>query len=105
MIKTLLATFLTISLAGYAIMQSASAAQVEHPESHYSLVMISFVNNGNPQAISPTTQTIIGTGYANPDSCGKAAWGAWGTAPGATTPLKKDTDTLRLYFVCVESDK
>jgi hypothetical protein len=73
--------------------------------SHYILIMISFINNGNPQVISPTTQTIIGTAYPTPDSCGKAAQGAWGAAPEPTTQLKKETDMLRLYFVCVESDK
>jgi hypothetical protein len=72
---------------------------------HYILIMVSFVNNGSPQVISPTTQTIIGTAYPTPDSCGKAAQGAWGAAPEPSTQLKKETDMLKLYFVCIESDK
>jgi hypothetical protein len=110
MIKTLLATAaLMISHAGYAVAQEAAPAakmqQQPATATHYSLVMVSFVNNGAPQAVSPTTQTIIGTTYPTPDSCGKAAQGAWGAAPNPSKELKKETDILRLYFVCVASDK
>ena len=110
MIKTLLAVAaLTIDLTGYAVAQEAAPAvkkqQQQETATHYSLVMVSFVNNGTPQAVSPTTQTIIGTEYPTADSCGKAAQGAWGAAPEPNKDLKKETDILRLYFVCVASDK
>jgi hypothetical protein len=122
MIRTLLAAAaLTIGLNDGLVAQEAGPAakthqqpQVHHqPEvqhqletaRHYSLVMVSFVNNGTPQAVSPTTQTIIGSEYPTADSCGTAAQGAWGAAPGPNKELKKETDMLRLYFVCVVSDK
>src|SRR5579863_3607895 len=119
MIRTLLAAAaLIIGVADCTDAQEAApAANVHHqPEAHevqhkletathYSLVMVSFVNNGTPQAVSPTTQTIIGSAYPTADSCGKAAQGAWGAAPEPNKELKKETDMLRLYFVCVVSDK
>jgi hypothetical protein len=115
MIRTLLAAAaLMIGLADCAVAQEAApAAKMHQPEvqhqietaTHYSLVMVSFVNNGTPQAVSPTTQTIIGSAYPTADSCGKAAKGAWGAAPEPNKELKKETNMLRLYFVCVVSDK
>ena len=110
MIKTLLAAAtLTIGLAGYAIAQEAATAAKKEPQPetsmHYSLVMVSFVKNGTPLGFGPTTQTIIGTAYPSAESCGKAAHGAWGAAPDPSKELKKETDILRLYFVCVVSDK
>jgi hypothetical protein len=67
-------------------------------QSTYSLVMVTFVNNGNPAGLVMTTQTIIGVGY-NKDNCGNAAKAASGTNPDKNT-LQHD-DMLRLYFVCV----
>ena len=64
----------------------------------YSLVMVTFVNNGSPAGLVMTTQTIIGVGY-NKDNCVSAAKTASGTNPDKNT-LQHD-DMLRLYFVCV----
>jgi hypothetical protein len=90
-------------IPGFAFAQKVPAIeqakqQQQAAAQSFTLVLITYVNDGNPIAMVETTHTVIGTSYTQ-NSCTNAAAVASGTNPNKT-PLAQG-DMLRVNFVCV----
>jgi hypothetical protein len=80
---------------------AAPAAPPTQP-GNYKLVMVTFVNNGNPSGLTATAQTVLGK-YSTLDACTAAARGARSNVLPPVGSYNAATDMLRLYTVCIAS--